>query len=120
MRFKKLIVALLLAAASFGAMAQQGAIILPGGASCGWVVDQLSRKNEPQGVANMSMVTGWIWGYMSRHNLDHAHNPISIPRQAVTLDLYIEKYCRENPLKLLNDATDQLIIDLGGIAKPKK
>ena len=120
MKFMKIVLSLFVTMVSVGAIAQQGLIVVPIPGACGAFVDAISRKNETQAVIDLSMVTGWMWGYMSRYNIDNVKNPISIPSQTATLDLYVEKYCRANPLKYLNDATEQLIVDLGGVAKPKK
>ena len=120
MQFMKIVLSLFVTMVSVGAIAQQGLIVVPIPGACGALVDAISRKNETQAIIDLSMVTGWMWGYMSRYNIDNVKNPISIPSQTATLDLYVEKYCRANPLKYLNDATEQLIVDLGGVAKPKK
>ena len=119
MQFKKLALSLFALIFCAGAIAQKGVTVVPIPGSCGAFANARSTKNEPQAITDLSMVTGWIWGYMSSYNIDHAKNSITIPSQAATLDLYVEKYCRENPLKSLPDATRRLIVDLGVWAAEK-
>ena len=120
MKFKKHMVALLLAAASSGVMAQKNTdvqTVAPQAIdSCGNYISANNGSGMQERLdANSAVI--WVWGYLSHYNLatleTHQH-AISIPTQVQTIHLYLEKFCRGNPLGTLIQASEKLRLDLGG------
>lgn len=80
--------------------------------SCGvWVG---SANNE---VARAQYIS-WFRGFVSGHNFANRTNqvPLDSMRDEKTLALYIDKYCRENPLNPFVSASFELVQEL----RPKK
>ena len=57
----------------------------------------------------------WLTGYMSGRNMSNDHsNDFLRGIKANSLDLWMDKYCRENPLKTILDGASQLGLELAG------
>lgn len=57
--------------------------------------------------------TQWLSGFLSGYNIYSRHPQVKVPEEA-TLRAYLDKYCRENPLRHVVGAATPLITDLGG------
>lgn len=57
--------------------------------------------------------TQWTMGFLSYHNVLGNNAQVDIP-DASTIQLYAEKYCRENPLHKYRQSTTALLSELGG------
>jgi hypothetical protein len=65
-----------------------------------------------------SSYTQWVAGYLSGYNLFGDKKQIEeIPDEA-SLDAYLQKYCRDNPLDRVIWASMSLINELGGYRPP--
>ena len=111
---KKLIAILVLSTAGT-AFAQGVALKGVGVFSCG---NYLQIRTEQSEVQNGVFIS-WIWGYMAAFNME-SRTPTKpdLPDEPSTL-AYVDKYCRENPLKTVLVATNALIRDLGGKRNPR-
>lgn len=114
MYLKKLISSATLAAFSFGAAGQTLTTVTPNiMGDCGQYME--ARKSEDaESKIKAFWAVVWVWGYLSRYNLESFQAPISIPAETGTMHLWMEKYCRDQPLAKLPNISTQLIIDLGG------
>lgn len=109
---KKLFFSALMVAGMAGALAAEGGtqIMTPGAMNtCG---DYMSARRAND--ARSYWAVAWTWGYISRYNRESPAARIDIPAQTETVHLYLEKFCRENPLDGIFSATEKLILDLGG------
>ena len=62
--------------------------------------------------------TQWSSGYVSAYNIFSTYPQISQNRISPETTLaYLDKYCRDNPLKFVIDGVDSLIAELGGYRK---
>ena len=108
MHVTKVVLAVLLTAASTGALAQT--LFGAGTVTCGKYLEL--RKENNKEIDHLNVF--WIMGYVSAYNvwshekaIDHLPDPESVLA-------YFDRYCRDNPLRQLVDAADKLIRDLGG------
>ena len=81
--------------------------------SCGKLVEDLKQTNGWVGYSS------WLNGYLTGVNVYNSHAPRRDGRRDIrrehdpqSLVLWIEKFCRENPLSTVMDATLMLVIDL--------
>lgn len=82
------------------------AIQVRGAASCGnWVT------YRQQGSASTSFVRGWILGYLSGQAVGKNQDVVT-KADPDSMFLWIDNYCRSNPLKDLDDAADRLFLEL--------
>jgi hypothetical protein len=81
--------------------------------SCGEFVAARARLDN-QAKHDIAMIVSWVWGYSSRYNVETKASSISIPENQESVALFIEKFCRENPLQQVIFAADKMIIQLGG------
>ena len=65
-----------------------------------------------------SAYTQWIAGYLSAYNLFGDKKQIEEIPDEPSLDAYLQKYCRENPLDKVIWASMSLINELGGYRPP--
>ena len=86
-----------------------------GNLSCGEYL-QLREKKAP---GQNAVLASWIWGYMAGFNME-VRRPTTrpLPDEASTL-AYVDKYCRENPLNSVIEATGALVLELGGKRNPQ-
>jgi hypothetical protein len=114
MHFKKLILAATLATLNFGALGQAFAVMSPQVmGNCGQYME--ARKgDDAESKIKAYWAVVWVWGYLSRYNMESPRSPVAIPSEAGTMYLFMEKYCRDQPLAQLTNISTQLIIDLGG------
>ncbi|WP_157839640.1 hypothetical protein [Comamonas testosteroni] len=75
--------------------------------SCGEFIEihQSGRSN--------AAFSQWAMGYMSAYNHFASHPQVNIPEPA-TINLYAEKFCKENPLGRFAGAVSALIAESGG------
>ena len=79
--------------------------------SCGdWAA---SAQEHP---AKRQVFVEWVRGFVSGYNWTAPGNQAYIEGHlsSETVSLYLDKYCRENPLKLWEDGTFELIYELRG------
>lgn len=114
---------LLLCAVVFGPVAAQAqdraAVIGTGQFSCGKYVQYKADNNRAQ----MDVITQWVWGFMTAYNFRgnfgaryksvKSGNLATLPDDS-TVSLYLENFCRKNPLATVLDGTMELIRDMGG------
>lgn len=113
MHLKKLISGATLAALSFGALGQVITMTPNNMVDCGQYME--ARKgDDAESKIKAYWAVVWVWGYLSRYNVESLLAPIAIPGGAGTMHLWMEKYCRDQPLANLTNISTQLIIDLGG------
>lgn len=113
MYLKKLISSATLAALSFSALGQLSTVAPINMLDCGQYME--ARKSEDtQSKIKAYYAVVWVWGYLSRYNVESLHSQIAIPAATGTMHLLMEKYCREYPLAGMPNISTQLIIDLGG------
>ena len=77
-------------------------------ASCGtWV------KSEGD-LGERSQYTSWLRGFVSGYNYGNPSNQVRIDRMpdTKTLHLFVDKYCRENPLKPFVSAAFRLVEEI--------
>jgi hypothetical protein len=111
--------AVLLCAASFGsaqaapaqAAARPGQVEVTvygaGTASCGkWLAD----RETPMHPVELSWVLGFLTA--SENFLGELHLPSPRHTDANAVAAWVDKYCRENPLKNIADASPALVIEL--------
>lgn len=74
-------------------------------------------------VASNEMVAGmtaqYVRGYLSAYNVYAKRNQITAELSNSTIRLYVEKFCRENPLMGVHNAAAFLALELSGAMKPK-
>ena len=76
--------------------------------SCGtWI-------NSAGDVAARAQYASWFRGFVSGYNFGNPNNQVQLNRMPdhATLYLYIDKYCRENPLKPFVTAAFRLVEEL--------
>jgi len=97
---------LLLVAAMSSAQAQEErAIIGPLDFSCGkWV-------NTPKRTGDHERLRQWVLGYLSGVNMESSADFLR-GRDADGLTVWIDNYCRRNPLHAITQATHALITEL--------
>ena len=109
--FVAVIAHLSLAVASPHASAQR--VGIKGGASCGtWVKEEASHKNMSEGI-NFSR--NWIVGYLSGLAVATKKDFWGTPNVNLldndSVFLWVDNYCRRNPLNNLDDAGYALFIE---------
>ena len=103
-------VAVLVALACVQAHAQRTATLKGlGNYGCGKYLEHRKTDNEDQDNAYVS----WVWGYLSGYNQFSSHKEVQVPDHPTIL-AYLDKYCRDNPLKLVVAGTLTLIGELDG------
>ena len=115
---KKIISGVSLAAFSFGAFGQASTVAPSTMRDCGQYMEA-RRINDPQSQIDAYWAVVWVWGYLSRYNVATPQQPVNIPNGAGTMNLLLEKYCREHPLADLAQISTQLVIDLTGTPASK-
>jgi len=108
----------ILALASVSAQAQRpnGNMIGPGTVTCGEYAQDRARGNPGQ----MLQYPAYAQGYLSawnRHSSTQYAQIESIPKYD-TIYLFMDRYCRDNPLDIVQNAIDALLADLGGYRYP--
>ena len=114
LKFRALTFAFAVLCASSSVMAQRVGMVNGAGlVGCGEFLEDRKSDRFKQ------YYTQWVQGYLSAYNLFSSHPQIArIPDEA-TIDAYLQKHCRDNPLASVINATAFLIGDLGGF-KPIK
>jgi hypothetical protein len=82
-----------------------------GTASCGkWLADRESPMHHVELI--------WVFGFLtaSENFFGELHLPMPRHTDANAIAAWVDKYCRENPLKNIADASGNLVIEL---AKPQ-
>jgi hypothetical protein len=103
---------------SADALAQTYPVRGTGTVGCGTYIEWRNSNNQ----AALYQSTQWVWGYLHGYNMTTT-NAIVQPPDDDTVAAYLEKFCRDNPLKAVAGGVPQLIEDLGGSsarARPKK
>lgn len=91
----------------FGATATE-AVEIRGASSCGaWVAD---RNTEANGWAVL-VRRGWLLGYLSAHAVITGEDILK-GTDTRSIDLWMDNYCRQNPLKRIDDGGDALFDEL--------
>lgn len=107
------LIATLLSGAALPALAQRpGNVRGAGQVGCGEFLEDRKRDRY------VHFYTQWVAGFVSGYNLYSNQASVqSIPDDA-TIDAYLLKHCRENPLDGIARASGHLIRDLGGYNPP--
>jgi hypothetical protein len=82
-------------------------------ASCG---DYVREKSDQLIV---EMASQYVRGYLSAYNVYAKRNQIITDLPSSTIGLYVEKFCRDNPLLGVHNAAAFLALELSGASKPK-
>ena len=86
---------------------EERAIIGPTSFSCGkWI-------NTPKHTSEYFQLRYWVLGYLSGINMESGADFLR-GRDADALTVWIDNYCRRNPLHAITQATTQLIEELRG------
>lgn len=80
-----------------------------GTTGCGTYLEWRGSNDQP----SLAQATQWAWGYLHGYNVT-AGDPIVEAPDKDTVLAYLEKFCRENPLKPLAWGLPSLVEDLGG------
>lgn len=112
------LLALLSTAWATDAMAQRVApIIGVGGFSCGQYLAHRQSDGESYTAPQTGVYVSWVFGYLSGYNYFSYHLLIDLP-EPNTVVAYLDKYCRNNPLKIVATGAECLIAETGG-SRPK-
>lgn len=92
-------------------------VIGMGKLSCGQFIEY-EKQASPD---DMDLIVEWVWGYLVAYNhrgffndkAGHAVNQL-VPPDSPTVLLFIDGYCKRQPLSSVLDATVALIHSLGG------
>ena len=120
MILKLLCCATILCLGAVGAWAQPAeryTIVGAGAFSCGKYLEVRSKDRRTPGVAfTESLMISWAQGYVSGMN---SYRAIANPKRemlvlpdAPSIKAYLDKYCRDNPLKTVQDGILELYIEL--------
>lgn len=110
---KKLLLLLLLLALRAHGQTPLLTVTPTGASNCGEYMAS-RRGNDFESMVRSQTAVVWLWGYLSRYNLESPQAPVQIPTQAETMHLLLEKYCRQNPVGTVVEATFSIIKELGG------
>ena len=113
---------LIVCSASYG-QTKDGNIILTGGGgiTCGNYIKYSDEKNSEQ----MEIIYQWVYGFLTAYQIRgnfgdkvvrSTQNNIKPPDKP-TIDLFIRKFCNENPLSSVLNGTIELTNKLGGKIK---
>jgi hypothetical protein len=86
-----------------------------GGASCGsWLADRNNLKQNIEATFRSTVELNWVLGFLtaSENFLGELHLPSPRHTDANAVAAWVDKYCRENPLKNIADASANLVIEL--------
>ena len=87
-----------------------------GAQSCGKYIDVRSKRSEsPESVLQESIMISWAQGYISAMNADRAiytKKELMLLPDPPSIEAYLDKFCRENPLKKISGGTLKLYIEL--------
>lgn len=72
------------------------------------------------GAPGRLFAVSFVRGYVSAHNFYNPSRQIRSDLPSNTIEAYVEKYCRENPLNDSGVAAISLVKDLGGVTAPKR
>ena len=75
------------------------------------------RKDGGEMGRNSIEYAAWIQGYLSAYNLFATH-PMVQPPVYATLVAFLDKYCRDDPVKPVMNVVDQILAELGGFRSP--
>lgn len=76
-------------------------------------LDMRRTLNKPRD----DILVSWVWGYVAGFNIESGYPTADQSPDYESTLAYFDKYCTENPLNNLIQATNNLIHELGG--KPK-
>jgi hypothetical protein len=90
-----------------------------GNFKCGEYISWVETQNQMQ----LNLVNQWVWGFIAAYQFRGSFgNKINPPKQgnivtpeATTAQLFLKKYCNDNPLSDVTNGTMKLIKELGGI-----
>lgn len=80
----------------------------PGNLDCGTFLE--ARSNN----ASLYQFTSFVYGYISAYNFFSVHPQVTRELPTATIAAYLDKFCRDNPLKTVQQGTTALIGDVGG------
>ena len=102
-----LLVGLILVAVSPAAAQRVATITYHGPFKCGDYLEDRQRNEKS------SLPVSWVYGYISAYNRFGVHAQVQAS-DPPTVSAYLEKYCRDNPLKDIAAGTNSMITELGG------
>jgi hypothetical protein len=111
----KLAAMLLVTTLNAGSAIGQAGLFRGGGTtSCGGYLAARASGDIPKA----NQIVQWGWGYLAGHSV--ASNVETAPPDDDTMRAYLDKYCRDNPLKDAVHAFHALNRELGGNPLPKQ
>ena len=93
---------------SFAHAERTGVVMGIGQSSCGEYVAWRTGGNQ----VSVIQATDWTFGFISAYNLYGSKSQIENPPTYATVGLYLEKYCRDYPLRTLTGGVLSLINEL--------
>jgi hypothetical protein len=97
---------LMLLSVLFSSAATAAAIVVRGGSSCGQWVQERSADGKP-GASNEFWLLGYMSGLAAASGTDALRDT-----DAAYIELWMDNYCKANPLKRVDDGGDDLFIEL--------
>jgi hypothetical protein len=93
-------------------------VVGSGGFTCGQFIQY---HEAPNNNAQMAVVVNWVWGYLVAYNhrgffdvtVGHPVSQVVYPDEPTVL-LFVEQFCRKNPLSTVMNATNALLKNLSG------
>ena len=101
-----------LSAADEGVAQRQGPIRGAPTEGCGTYLADRGRDGDFLNGTTVQYLA-WTQGYISAYNIFSNHPQVQPPEYS-TIAAYLDKYCRENPLRFVINGVDSLIAELGG------
>ena len=68
----------------------------------------------------INLASGYVRGFLTAYNWNNPKEAVVRDMPDATIGLYIQKYCRENPLADAGMASFELVKDMGGNTRPKR
>lgn len=100
------------------AVAQPIAVYGLGGKQCGqYLSDMEKQKSRYESVA-AAQYANWAEGYLTGYNALTSGKQVEANLPRATIIAYIDKYCREKPLRPVFQAVDCLLSSVGGPDHP--
>jgi hypothetical protein len=75
-------------------------------------------KKLADSVIGRAQYASWFRGFVSGYNFGNPGNQVRRMPDVDTLALYVDKYCKENPLEQFTSAAQGLVVEL--LARPEQ
>jgi len=109
-------VVLALAPVCVHAQRPNGTMLGAGTVTCGTYAQDRAQGNPAAAMQYAAYTQGYLSAW-NRHSSTQYAQIENIPRYE-TIYLFLDRYCRDNPLDIVQNAVDALLADLGGYRFP--